>query len=118
MNKPEDRLAGALLGREPQQRCYVLADAVQAPGTVYGPQDDTPRFPDLGRRRQGAELAVAGGRRDDGGEPDPAAVNLDDADPNRELLIRVLGISEPADRLVAGQITVGQRLKAELGGLP
>ena len=28
------------------------------------------------------------------------------------------GMSEPADRLVAGQVTVGQRLIAEPGGLP
>jgi hypothetical protein len=61
VNNPEDRLAGALLRREPQQRCDVLADAVDPPGTVHGAEDHIPRFGDPGYRRHGAELDVMGG---------------------------------------------------------
>jgi hypothetical protein len=85
------------------------------PGAVDGAEHHVPRSRGPGRGRQGSGLVVVTGGRDDRGEPDPLAIDVDGTDPDREHLARIAGIGEPADGLIAGEGAVGQRLEASPG---
>jgi len=116
VDSPQNRDADALLGRDPQERRHVLADAIDPPGAVEGTENHVPE-PAHRRRRQPGEVSVAARRRRHRDHPDTRAVSIEGVDPHGEHLIRVLSAVASPDRLIAGEVAIGQGLEAHFAGV-
>ena len=114
VDRPQNRDADALLGGDPEESGDVLADAIDPPGAVDRTENHVAKLTHR-RRRQRGELAVGACCRRHGDEPDPRAAHLDRVHPHGERLTRVPGTVAGADRLVTGQVTIGQGPETQFG---